>query len=90
MKSNLRKNYLYNLAYQIFSLLAPLLTTPYVAHVLKADGVGLYSYTYSIATAFVALAQLGTVIYGQREIAYHKEDRQARSEIFWNIAVLRL
>ena len=90
MKSNLRKNYLYNLAYQIFSLLAPLLTTPYVARVLKADGVGLYSYTYSIATAFVALAQLGTVIYGQREIAYHKEDRQARSEIFWNIAVLRL
>lgn len=90
MNNSVRKNYVYSLSYQIFSFLAPLVTTPYVARVLLADGVGLYSYTYSIATVFVVVAQLGTVAYGQRAVAYCQGDVHTRSQIFWNVFILRL
>lgn len=90
MQRKLRVNYIANLAYQLFSVIAPLITTPYVARVLQADGVGLYSYTYSIATGFVAVAQFGTVAYGQRQIAYNRDNVLERSRIFYNVFLLRL
>lgn len=90
MKKNFRLNYVFNLMYNIFTVIAPLITTPYVARVLQADGVGLYSYTYSIATAFVALAQFGTSTYGQRQIAYCQENIYERTRVFWNVFFLRL
>ncbi|MEE1159091.1 MAG: oligosaccharide flippase family protein, partial [Atopobiaceae bacterium] len=53
------KNYAYNLAYQVLVLIAPLVTTPYVSRVLHSDGIGDYSYTFTIATAFSLFAALG-------------------------------
>ena len=44
------KNYAYNMAYQVLVLLAPLVTTPYVSRVLHSDGIGVYSYTFTIAS----------------------------------------
>mgnify|MGYP000824593011 CR=1 FL=1 len=42
------KNYLYNLSYQLLTLIVPLITTPYISRVLKAEGIGRYSYTQAI------------------------------------------
>ena len=49
---SLKKNYIYSLSYQILNLITPLITAPYVARVLGADGVGIYSYTASIMMYF--------------------------------------
>ena len=46
-------NFAYNTAYQILTILIPLLTTPYLSRVLHADGIGQYSYSYAIAYYFV-------------------------------------
>ena len=43
MKS-IKKNYIYNLLYQMVALLAPLITTPYVSRILGAEAIGEYSY----------------------------------------------
>lgn len=83
------KNYAYNLSYQVLVLIAPLVTTPYVSRVLHSDGVGVYSYTFTIATAFSLFAALGVNSYGQREIAYRQDDKVARSKVFWELLVLR-
>ncbi len=83
------KNYAYNLAYQVLVLIAPLVTTPYVSRVLHSDGIGDYSYTFTIATAFSLFAALGVNSYGQREIAYRQDDLKARSKVFWELLVLR-
>ena len=48
MKSNLKTNFIYNSAYQMLSMIVPLVTTPYISRVLGADGVGIYSYIISI------------------------------------------
>ena len=48
-EKSVKKNFIYNSAYQILAILVPLVTTPYVSRVLGADGVGRYSYAYTVA-----------------------------------------
>lgn len=88
-KKSLKLNYIFNLCYQLLNLVLPLVTTPYIARVLGADGVGKYSYSYTIASIFVAIAQLGTVSFAVREIAYHYDDQIERSRLFWEIFLFR-
>ncbi|WP_137597321.1 flippase [Paucilactobacillus kaifaensis] len=83
------KNYLYNMSYQILVLLAPLITVPYVARVLGSHGVGVNSYTNSWITFFLLLGQMGIALYGNREIAYHRDNKLDRSKIFWEIEILQ-
>ena len=89
MKS-LSKNYLYNLSYQILTLVTPLITTPYISRVLGVDGIGEYSFSYSIVAYFVLLAQFGITNFSQREIAYHQDDRAAHSRIFFEVISFQL
>lgn len=84
------KNYLYNASYQLLIMLAPLITTPYVARVLGAHESGIYTYTNGWVTIFYLIGQLGITVYGNREIAYHRDDIRERSKIFWSIELLQL
>lgn len=86
---SIKVNYIYNMAYEIFSLLTPLITTPYISRVLGAEGVGIYSYTYSIAQYFVLLGNLGVMTYGQMVIANCREDREETSRAFYELWILR-
>lgn len=71
--TSLTNNLFYNICYQLLSLIVPLVTAPYISRVLGADGLGEYSYTYSIAHYFVLFIMLGVLNYGNREIARVKE-----------------
>ena len=90
MKKSLAKNYIYNLIYQILVLILPLITTPYLSRVLGSDGIGIYSYTVSIVTYFILFGSLGIAMYGQREIAYIREDKENTTYTFWEILILRI
>lgn len=89
-KKSIAKNYLYNLTYQILTLILPLITTPYVSRVLGAEGIGIYSYTYSIVSYFILFGGLGIALYGKREIAYAGENKQKRKKVFWELVIFRL
>lgn len=86
---SLKKNYLYQATYQLLLIIVPLVTTPYLARVLGASQVGVYSYTYSISNYFVMFATLGMSTYGVREIAACSFDRELRSKIFWEMYVVQ-
>ena len=88
-KVSIKKNYIYNVAYQVLNLLAPLVTTPYISRVLGVEGVGEYSYTSSVVTYFITLAILGSTPYAQREVSYLREDKEKYSILFWEIVVFR-
>lgn len=87
-KKSLTKNYIYNASYQVLALITPLITTPYLSRVLEADGIGVYSFTTSIVSYFTMFGVLGTLSYGNREIAYLQEDRKTRSKVFWEVEFL--
>lgn len=86
--ANIGKNFLYNTAYQVLAMFIPLITTPYASRIFGADGVGIQSYTNSVATIFSLFAALGVLAYGQREIAQHRDDPQQISKLFWEIELL--
>lgn len=84
------KNYLYNLTYQIFLILVPLITVPYVSRTLGAEAVGMNAYTNSIMSYFVLFANLGLSLYGNRTIAYSRDSLEERSARFWEIVFLKI
>ena len=87
---SVKKNIALSTAYQILVLAVPFITTPYVSRVLGAEGVGVYSFTNSIASYFTMIAALGTMSYGAREIARARDDRQQLSRLFWEIETLAI
>ena len=59
-EKSIKRNYVYNVVYQVLAIIVPIITMPYVSRVLNAEGIGLYSYGSSIASYFVLAATLGT------------------------------
>ena len=86
---SIKKNYIYNMIYQVLTLVLPLITTPYLSRVLGAEGIGIYGYTFSIVTYFVLFGSLGVAMYGQREIAYAGDNREKRHKIFVEVNIFR-
>ena len=84
MKNSSKRNFIYNLVYQLFILITPLITAPYISRVFGPEGVGVYSFNYSIATYFIYFCLLGINNYGVREIAKCKTNDE-RNKIFWSI-----
>lgn len=82
---SVKKNIIYNGLYQIFAIIVPLLTTPYLSRVLGAEGIGTYAYAYSIAYYVTLFIKLGLNNYGSRTIAFVRDDKKELSKSFWNI-----
>ena len=87
---SIRKNYVYNFIYQVLLLALPFVTVPYVSRVLGAEGVGIYSYTYSIVYYFMICALLGINNHGNRMVAKARSDRDRLSQTFWSIYFIQL
>ena len=86
---SIKKNYIYNLLYQVLLVLTPIITTPYLSRTLTAAGVGEVSFVESVVSYFILFATLGITTYGQREISYYQDDINKRTEAFYNIFILK-
>jgi O-antigen/teichoic acid export membrane protein len=69
MGNKILKNYIYNFTYQIAALIIPLITAPYLSRIIGVEGIGTYSYYYSIVHYFSMFVLLGISNYGNRSIA---------------------
>lgn len=83
--SKLSTNFIYNITYQILVIILPLITAPYVSRVLGVEGVGTYSYIYSIAYYFCLFGMLGISNHGNRSVAMLKGNKGNLSNTFWAI-----
>ncbi len=90
MPESVKKNFVYQILYQILISILPFVTSPYIARVIGAEGIGIYSYTYSIAYYFVLFGNLGIGIYGNRLIARTRNDREQMNRAFSSLFVLHL
>lgn len=84
------KNFLYNVGYQVLIIIVPLILAPYISRVVGPDGVGTYSYTYSVVTLFGLFANLGMAKYGNREISKCGNDREKRTEVFSELISVKI
>lgn len=84
------ENYLYNVMYNILVLIAPLVTAPYLARILGAEQLGIYSYVNSATSIIISISIIGLYSYGSRQIAYVRDEREKVSQEFWNLMGLRV
>ena len=88
--NKIARNYLYNAAYQILVLIAPVITAPYLARVLGASSLGIYSYVNSSGNIVTTLSLLGIYAYGNRQVAYVRESKDSLTQTFWEILAVRI
>lgn len=86
---NIKKNIVFNLTYQILAIIIPVFLTPYLTRTLGSEGLGEYSYYYSWAYFFSVYSLLGINVYGNRSIAKVSNDKNKRTQIFWEIYILQ-
>lgn len=80
------KNYLYNLSYQILTIILPIITVPYVTRIFTSEDLGNYGFYNSIVSYFSLFAMLGIGIYGTKQIAAARNV----SSTFWNIYAIQV
>lgn len=69
MAKSLKVNFAFNIINTLHGLLFPLLTFPYVARVVMAEGIGQVNFYNSIINYVVLFSSIGIPMYGIREIA---------------------
>lgn len=84
------KNFLYNVSYQILVLILPLITVPYISKVLGAGGVGDYAFTFANTQYFILFGMIGITLYGNRQIAYVRDDKEKLKNSFYSIYIVQL
>ena len=84
MKKNLQSNFKIAILNQIFAMLIPLLTTPYISRVLGSVGVGINAYLFSIVSLFSLFTILSIPLYGVRQIA-KCQNKDEKSKTFLSI-----
>lgn len=84
------KNFFYNVSYQLLTIILPLLTVPYISNILGAEGIGDYAFTYANVQYFVIFGMIGITLYGNRQIAYVREDKNKLKNTFFSIYLLQI
>lgn len=83
---SLVKNSIYNVLYKALNIVFPLITSVYVARILKADSIGRVAAAQNIVSYFTLIAAMGIPTYGVKLIAQFraksKESSKAFSELF--------
>ena len=79
-----------NLILTSSNILFPLLTFPYITHVLSNDSYGRISFIDAFTSYFLTFATIGIPFYGIREIAKVKDDPQQYSKLVIELAGFQL
>ncbi|MBR1431029.1 MAG: flippase [Ruminococcus sp.] len=88
--ASIKKNFTYQMIYEVLILILPFVTSPYVARVIGAEGLGVFSYSVSIAYYFVLFSMLGLKNHGNRAIAQCRDDSAEMNRTFSGLLVLHM
>lgn len=84
------KNFIYNLLYQVFSLLTPIVVTPYITRVFTQNILGIHTIIATISSYFCMFGTLGMPYLGTRKIATTKAQDEDVEFVFWRLYRLQV
>ncbi len=87
---SIKKNYFYNVLLTSTNILAPLIIYPYVLRILGPDGIGKVNFAMSVMGYFLMVAQFGIPLYGIKEIAKVRDDKNKLSKVFSELFFMNL
>lgn len=88
--SVLKRNIAYNTLLSISQILFPLITFPYASRVLGPAAMGAVSFADNFTTYFLIFSALGIPLYGIREIAKVRNDRNGLGKVFSELIFIHL
>lgn len=83
------QNFSYLSALQIFNLLVPLITYPYLIRVVGKETYGLVVFSEAIIQYLVILVEFGFNISATKEVSIHRENKNKLSEIISSVLVIK-
>lgn len=86
--SSIKKNFFYNIILSVTQVLFPLITFSYVARVIEPAGIGTVSFVESICRYAILIAALGIPVYGVREVAKLKGDKEKLSKLCSELLII--
>lgn len=84
------KNFFWNVGYQLFQIIVPLATVPYVSRVLGPTGLGINAFTNSVVQYFLLFGLLGLDRYGNRQAAYTRDNPDTLSQTLVEVSLARI
>jgi O-antigen/teichoic acid export membrane protein len=87
---SVKTNYIYTVTLNLSQIIFPLITFPYVTRVLGPSGLGITNFATSFTNYFIILATFGINIYGQREVAKHRNNKADLSRVFNQMLFIHL
>lgn len=87
---NFKINLFLQVAYQLLTIIVPLISTPYISSIFSPADIGSYTYAVSIANYFVLFAMLGINVYSSREIPIVKNDAKKLNKKFTSLFLNKL
>ena len=81
-KKSLTKNTIFNVLYQITTLLFPLVYSVYVARIIQAENIGKVVFTNNVVSYFTMFAVFGTPVYATREISKVRNNKILTNQVF--------
>ena len=88
MIEKVRINFLFNVTIGIINTIISIFVTAYIARVIGANNIGLYTYLVSIVSYFILFGAIGTHKYASREIAYCRDNKEEMSRVFIEVVIL--
>ncbi len=88
--ANIKRNLVYNFLLSFSQVLIPLLTIPYISRILDPEGIGHVSFIDSFTYYFVVIAEFGITVYGIREVAKVRDQREKLSGLISELYLLHL
>lgn len=86
--TSVKTNYILNLANTVSGILFPLITFPYAARIILADGLGRVNFLDSIVGNILLITSIGIPLYAVREVAKVRHDPFLRSKTAIEILLL--
>ena len=85
------KGFIYNMLYHVFSLLTPLIVTPYITRVLSEDLLGTNALINAEVSYFCMFGTLGMTYLGVRRIASidWRRNKEKLNDEFWKLFYLQ-
>lgn len=90
MDKKLFKNYIYNILYQVVKIVLPVVIVPYTMNHLGESVLGISDFANNIASWFIIFGTLGINIYGNREIAKVRDNKDQLSKTFFELLSVQI
>ena len=90
MDKKILMNYIYNVLYQMVRVLLPFILVPYTYAHITPKALGIYDFAGSIMQWFILFGILGVNVYGNRQIAKVRNDKELLNKTFFEILYMQI